>query len=248
VEWLSRNELARATSLPHWGALLTRDAAQVDTFRFTNRILSQARQKGLRAFDRTAVTSYRAEDRHVELRTSRRVRVRASKVVVATGYEAVVDFPTPLAAMHSTYAVVSEPLASFRGWPKQRLIWETARPYVYLRTTGDGRALIGGYDEPFQDAPRRDKLLSKKTQLLARRFKRFFPDIDFEVAYAWTGTFAETPDGLPYIGEHLAYPRTYFALGYGGNGITWGLIAAEIIRDLCLGRKNPDTAIFSFRR
>ena len=44
------------------------------------------------------------------------------------------------------------------------------------------------------------------------------------------------------------YPHTYFALGYGGNGITFSLIAAEIIRDVFLGRKNLDAPLFRFGR
>jgi glycine/D-amino acid oxidase-like deaminating enzyme len=248
VEWWTKTELARETSLPHWGAILGKDAAEVDTYRFTNGLLAAARRKGLRAFDRTAVTKYNLRPRGVELLTARGSRVRARKVVMATGYEALADLSGTPTALHSTYAIISEPLTNFTGWPRQRLIWETARPYLYLRSTDDGRAIIGGYDEPFRDPVRRDRLLAKKTRLLARRFKHLFPKIDFEIAYAWTGTFAETPDGLPYIGGHPAFPGAYFALGYGGNGITYGLIAAEIITDLVLGRKNSDAQIFRFDR
>lgn len=248
VEWWSQADVSEATTLPHWGGICMRDAAQIDTYRFTNGLIARARRKGLRAFDRTAVTNCRAMKRSVELITSRGTRVRARKVVVATGYEALSHLRGAPTALHSTYAAISEPVADFAGWPKQRLIWETARPYVYLRTSEDGRAIIGGYDEPFRDPVRRDRLLPRKTHLLARKFATLFPRIDFEVAYAWTGTFAETPDGLPYIGEHPDHPRMYFALGYGGNGITFGLIAAEIIADLHRGRRNDDAAIFRFGR
>jgi glycine/D-amino acid oxidase-like deaminating enzyme len=37
-------------------------------------------------------------------------------------------------------------------------------------------------------------------------------------------------------------------LGYGGNGITFSLIAAEIIRDYFLGRTNRDAHLFRFGR
>ena len=39
-----------------------------------------------------------------------------------------------------------------------------------------------------------------------------------------------------------------FTVGYGGNGITLSVVAAEIITDLYLGRDNPDAAIFRFDR
>jgi glycine/D-amino acid oxidase-like deaminating enzyme len=65
---------------------------------------------------------------------------------------------------------------------------------------------------------------------------------------AWAGVFGETKDGLPYIGPHQQFPLGLFALGYGGNGITFSLIAAEIIRDALLGRSNPDAQLFGFDR
>jgi len=65
--------------------------------------------------------------------------------------------------------------------------------------------------------------------------------VSLEVAYAWSGTFGETKDGLPYIGGvHPRFPHTYFALGYSGNGITFSVVAAEIIRDYFLSRTNRD--------
>jgi glycine/D-amino acid oxidase-like deaminating enzyme len=55
------------------------------------------------------------------------------------------------------------------------------------------------------------------------------------IEYAWEGLFAMTPDGLPYIGQHRRYPRHLFALGYGGNGMTFGFLAARLLVDLFLG-------------
>ena len=43
-------------------------------------------------------------------------------------------------------------------------------------------------------------------------------------------------------------PRTWFALGYGGNGITFSVVAAQAIRDEILGHPNPDAELFGFGR
>ena len=75
-----------------------------------------------------------------------------------------------------------------------------------------------------------------------------FPGALFEVAYAWAGTFGETKDGLAYVGRRPERPNDYFAFGYGGNGITMSVIAARLIADDYLGRKNPDARIFRFGR
>ena len=249
VAWWDRERIAAESSLPHEAAIWSGDAAQIDAYRFTHFLLLAAQKKGARLFDRTRVTSRVVKARGVELRTERGTKVRAKKQVIATGYEAQEYLPEKVTEMASTYALVSEPLDELVGWPGGRLIWETARPYFYLRTTVDGRAIIGGYDEPFRDQRARDALLPAKTAALVRRFRQLFPKItSFECAYAWTGTFGGTEDGLPYIGEHAARPHTYFALGYGGNGITYSVIAAEIIRDLFLGKGNGAAEIFRFGR
>ena len=61
-------------------------------------------------------------------------------------------------------------------------------------------------------------------------------------------TFGETKDGLAFIGQIRQMPRCYFALGFGGNGITYSVIAAEIIRDALLQRPNADARLFRFDR
>lgn len=98
------------------------------------------------------------------------------------------------------------------------------------------------------DAKHRDALITRKTRALPDKFARLFPLSPLEVAYAWAGTFATTKDGLACIGVHPGFPHACFAAGCRGNGIVFSLIAAEIIRDGFLGRKNGDAAILRFAR
>jgi glycine/D-amino acid oxidase-like deaminating enzyme len=248
VEFWDEKRVRRESSLPFAAALVSRPAAEVDSYRFAHELLAAAVRRGARVFDRTTVLSYTPHRGGVSLQTDRGHRVRAGRVVVAAGYEAEQFLHRRETRLHATYALVTEPLRSFPGWPGRRLIWETARPYLYLRTTPDNRAIIGGGDVPYRGPTARDRLLASKTRWLERRFRALFPDARLETAYSWTGTFAETSDGLPFIGPHPSFPRAYFALGYGGNGITYSVVAAAIIRDLCLGKRNPDAALFRFGR
>jgi glycine/D-amino acid oxidase-like deaminating enzyme len=71
---------------------------------------------------------------------------------------------------------------------------------------------------------------------------------DVGIDTAWEGLFAMTPDGLPYIGPHRRYPRHAFALGYGGNGMTFGALAARILLEQWRGIDSPDHALFAFNR
>jgi glycine/D-amino acid oxidase-like deaminating enzyme len=183
------------------------------------------------------------------LTTDEGFRIKAKKVVFATGYETAQFLKRKVVKLKSTYAIVSEPIQEFVGWGYDRcVIWETARPYFYLRTTRDGRMMMGGEDEDFVNPTRRDRLIAGKARALLRKAKKMFPHIDIEIAYAWAGTFGETEDSLPYIGEVEEFPNAYFALCYGADGTNFALMAAEIIRDLYLQKPNPDAELFRFDR
>ncbi len=250
VDFWPRKRIAAESSLPHHAAIESHGAAEIDVFGLTHGVVNAAQRgrHGLRVFDRTTVTQWKNHRTGFELRTEEGFVVNARKIVVAAGYESLGFFRKKPAKCHSTYALVTEPLAEREGWPGERLIWETARPYVYARTTTDGRAIIGGYDEEFRDPQKRDALLTAKTAALQRRFAQLFPKIPCDVAFSWTGTFAETKDSLPYIGETPGRPGIYFALGYGGNGVIFSALAAEIIRDACIGETHAAAELFKFGR
>jgi len=199
-------------------------------------------------YDRCEVCKVEPTESGVVLHTGPGFRIKGRRVVFATGYESQQYLKQNVGALKSTFALISEPFDSFEGWPDRSLIWESARPYFYLRTTSDDRAIIGGEDVPYATAHESDQLIARKSQKLQRRFTGMFPRLDLEVSYTWAGTFGETEDGLAYIGQTPEFPHAYFALGYGGNGITFSVIAAKIITDLHLGRPNPDADIFRFDR
>ncbi len=250
VERWDKAEVALA--FPHFqspGALYSpHDGAQVDAYSLTHALLQDAIKHGAQVFDKTEIVDIQHEKEQVVLHTNHGHSIRTKQLVIASGYESQDYLEQKVTRLHSTYVLVSEPFES-EIWHHDALIWETARPYLYLRTTPDRRVLIGGRDEPFYSPGRRDKLLAKKTRLLAQDFDKRFPTLaPILVDFNWAGTFAETADGLPFIGTVKERPHTIFALGFGGNGIVFSQIAGEIIRDIAVGNKNPDTHIFSFDR
>ena len=117
-----------------------------------------------------------------------------------------------------------------------------------MRTTSDNRVIVGGEDDTVLNPTHRDAQLPEKTRRLVRRFRELFPQAELEPAFSWAGVFGGTKDGLGYIGCHPSFPRAYFALGFGGNGITYSEIASRMLTDLFLGRPNRDREIFRFNR
>ena len=168
--------------------------------------------------------------------------------MIASGYESQQYIPFKVQDLHATYAMVSEPMPDISMWYKRCLIWETAEPYMYMRTTTDQRVLVGGKDDDFYHPDKRDARIPVKTKQLINSFGKKFPSIPIKPDFQWSGTFASTKDGLPYIGTIRQRPNTFFALGFGGNGITFSLVAAEQITSCLSGNEDPDMKIFSFNR
>lgn len=229
-------------------AILSNQGAQTNAYALTHRLLQFKLGKHQDIYDRTPIVAIDTKKEGVLLKTETGFTIKAKKVIYATGYEIVEFIDKKIVDLKSTYAVVSEQYNEKKFWKDEVLIWNTADPYLYMRTTPDGRVLVGGRDEDFHNAAKRNKLIDKKTEQLTKDINTLFPDLHFKPEFSWTGTFGSTKDGLPYIGTYDKLPNSYFALGFGGNGITFSLIAAEIITDLILGKKNKDAAIFSFDR
>jgi glycine/D-amino acid oxidase-like deaminating enzyme len=247
VEFWERSQLQARSSIDAAGAIYSAGDGQIDPFRFTRRLLERATGYGMRAFAKTCVRNVAREGERLVLTTDR-ANVTARAVVYAAGYEAGPFSSADIGTLHSTYALASQPLTSSPGWPDDCLIWETARPYFYARKTLDGRAIIGGADTACADDHQEAALLEQKAGEVLERFRRLFPSIEFVPHSVWAGTFGETPDGLAFIGTQPGRPHEYFALGYGGNGITFSQIAAGLIVDLFFGRPNADAAVFRFGR
>ncbi len=229
-------------------ALLSELGAEVDAYQLAHQLLADAVRMGATVYDNTEVTAMQATKNGVQLQTRSGYEVRCRELVIACGYESQQYIPQQIQTLHATYAALSEPLPAWEPWYQRCLIWETAQPYLYMRTTSDNRILVGGLDDDFYAPAKRDARIPAKTRRLVAAVQKKFPQLHFLPDFQWAGTFASTRDGLPYIGRIRQRPHTHFALGFGGNGITFSLIAAEMIRDHILGKKNPDQEIFSFNR
>ena len=55
------------------------------------------------------------------------------------------------------------------------------------------------------------------------------PPADLQAVRKWGGAFVETADGLPIIDRISGSDHVFVSLGYGGNGITFSLIAAQAL-------------------
>ncbi|ASZ11742.1 FAD-binding oxidoreductase [Chitinophaga pendula] len=247
VELWEAEDVAAYMGFESPAGIYSHTAAQTDAYMLTHALHQYNLRQGVEVYDRTQVTGVECK-RRVKVHTAEGYTLSSKYLIVATGYEAMQYIQEPVLRLHSTYAMVSEHMSQGDFWHRNCLIWETKEPYQYLRTTSDNRLLIGGRDEPFYNPARRDRLLVSKCRQLRADFHQKFPHLPFEPEFRWTGTFGVTEDGLPYIGSYRRMPHTFFALGFGGNGITFSQMAANIIRDLILGKRNKYADMFGFER
>lgn len=250
VEWIDRPALGQDFGIDAPGAILTRPAARVDPYRLAYRLLMRLKRRGSHVFDRCTITDIEPAARGVTLRSQDGATVKARHVVMAAGYASQEWLPKRIAKLRSSYAFITDPMpADALGYLKDTLVWESARPYVYLRSTGDGRLLVGGEDDAVDIPARRDRRVESKQAKLQQKLARLMPGMAVRPAFAWAGTFAETEDGLPFFGPREALGlRVLFAMAYGGNGITYSMIGASLLQARIEGRRHPLARLFGFQR
>lgn len=247
LNWLHEKDVKDKYGFNKSAALFSEQGAELDPYGFTHAMLESCIAKGLQVFDHTEICSIQHKSRSVLLQTADKRKISAKHIIIACGYESQLYIPKKVQQLHSTYAVISEPLQKEILWYENSLIWETAMPYLYCRTTDDNRVIVGGKDDD-KGPVARNAILTTKARILEQSFKKLFPGIIFKTDFKWAGSFASTKDGLPYIGTIRQHPRTFFALGLGGNGITFSVIAAQIIRDAIKGKNHSLKNIFGFER
>lgn len=249
VRWLDADEIQEKFGLEKtFGGILSDQGASIDAFIFAHELFGYNVKKGLKIFDKTEMKSVKYHKGFNEAITAEGYKIKASKIIYCVGYESKNLIKEDFVQLKSTFAIVSEREESLPERLNKMLFWNTEEPYIYMRTTDDGRLLIGGGDEDFQNPEKRDALLGKKEKEILRNLKKFLPEHEFYTDFTWAGTFGETKDGLPYIGEHKKFKNSYFVLGFGGNGITFSVTGMEMASAFMKNEKHPMSEYFMFGR
>jgi glycine/D-amino acid oxidase-like deaminating enzyme len=237
----------RAMEFSRDGALLSDSVADLDPIRLTMGLLHHAMSRGSLLFAPAQLAEVLPSARRVMALTTDGIELEAKSLIFATGYELPDGVPAGGHRRSSTWAFATPPQPE-RLWHEGELIWEASRPYLYMRTTVDGRVIVGGEDESIEAAQARDALLPTKIEALQKKVKHLFPKINVEADFAWAGTFGESDNGLPSFGPVPGMPNCFAVLGYGGNGFTFSLVAAQTIAAALSGERDPDAELFDFHR
>ena len=214
------------------------DQAQFHPLRYVEGLAEAIERHRGRIFTDTHATNIeQGKDgaRH-RVETKQGKSVRAEHVVVATN--------TPIndmLTMHTKqYAYRSYVIGARvpRGSVMPALYWDTLDDYHYVRVAqlgGDHDVLIVGGEDHKTGQESDAKERHDRLEAWARER---FPAMD-EVVVRWSGQVMEPVDAVAFIGLNPGDERIWIVTGDSGNGMTHGVIAGMLLRDLILGRENP---------
>ena len=235
------------TGMDREAALLSEGAAEVNPVQLTAGLLSRALSRGSRCLRRRSSRRWCRRAARWQCSRADGVELEAKALVFATGYELADGVPVAGHRRTSTWAFATPP-QPHAIWGSGELIWEASNPYLYIRTTADGRVVVGGEDEDIDGrgrarCPAADQGGSAAGEdqgpaAVARRDRRFR-----------LGGHVRRKRERPAVDRPVPdMPNCYAVLGYGGNGITFGAIAAQIIAERLCGKPDPDEQLFAFGR
>ena len=237
--FLDAGAVAERFGIAPRAALVSDGGYGVDPVALTCGLLARARANG--ASVTWPVDALRLEGRTV---VTDRGRIEANRIILAGGYERATAFLPPAFSLLSSYAVATAPGTAPR-WRENAMLWEASDPYLYCRTDGEGRIVAGGEDEDFATPEAaRDRRIAAKAGTIAAKLSAMLGGGDVVIEKRWAATFGASPDGLPAIGRARNHEHLWLASGFGGNGISFAALAAELLAADFDGSPDPLATAF----
>lgn len=242
--FLNARELDEKFGIQRTGAIFSQKSASANPGQLAAGLIRRAIANGVTLHSPVEVIDVISDPSGVSLKMDNGHVVRARKVVFCSGYELPEMVSIPKADILSTWAIASDTAATLPAWMKDTMVWEASDPYLYFRATPDGRIVLGGEDTDAPLAHAHKSLLSTKAKTLKTKLKSLIPEIEFQTEYKWAGAFGNSTTGLPFIAPSLSMDNVWAVAGLGGNGITYSVIASQIVRAALCGKTDPDADLY----
>ncbi|WP_284036959.1 FAD-dependent oxidoreductase [Neobacillus sp. 114] len=246
LTFLTKEEIEANYPFSRDAAIYSYNDAEINPFRFTHALLEYAARKGIRIYENTEMNGHHYDEERGKMIVSTKNgrSIQARYIIFAAGYEGMEIKKEKKASFVSTYTVTTNPVDNFSEWYNRTLIWETARPYLFMRTTRDNRIIIGGLDDNTPYPEDRDSKLIHKKDKLIEEFNKMFPTIKVQPEYYLAAFYGGIADGIPIIGQYEEYPNSYFLFAFGDNGTVYSQLLSKIIVKEIVEGNCPDLALY----
>ena len=221
------------------GALLEREGVGIHPLKFTFGLLKKAQSLGVKIHTASPALGWETIDGVHHIQTPGGV-VRAKQIAICTGgygVQGLKPIKNKILPILSN-SLVTRPLTASEikacNFRSHTFLTDTRTLRFYYRLLKDGRlqmgsrSSIGGADA---SSPKHLKLL---TDAIARKFP---PLAGIEIDYSWWGWVDVSHDMMPRITQPDPAQAVWYALGYGGNGVSFSTWAGKRLAELVAGKK-----------
>lgn len=244
-QFLNAAALNARFGIARTGAIHSSGHASADPVALARGLLRRARSRGAHIYAPCDVTGVLANHKGVMLNAGGHF-IEARAAVFCTGYERLTAVPDSGTRIVSSWAAATGPHSDYPDWLDRTLVWEAADPYLYMRSDGQGRLIVGGEDAGLDSPGLRARTLGGKARMLAAKTKALF-GVKPHWKHVWAGAFGDSADGLPVIDAVPGLPHCFAVMGFGGNGTIYSRMAAKLMPGLIKGRPSPNARLFFYR-
>lgn len=232
AEWIGKERLKSEYQLEACGAMKTWKDAELNPFKMVQELHRDSLKNAGRVFKNAEVKRV-VDNEEGFIVIANDYFIESKFLVYATGYEEnMVKIAEPYCERNTTFSLVTEKL-DFH-WGNKEMLWDSADPYVYFRFTEQNRIIAGGLDRSGTRLFGQNTI-DKKSEEILEKIKMYYPNLNTKIYKAWQSIFGESKDGIPFIGKFPDNYKKFYALGFGGNGTCYSVMASLIIKDYILG-------------
>lgn len=242
-EFLEAEAAAERFGIARRAGIVSHGNFEVDPVRLCHGCLEKARRHGASLTYPVNIIALHSEGNSVVLEAEDGRSCHADNVILATGYERPTLLLPQAFRLHATFAIATPP-GHVETAAARAMIWEASDPYLYVRTDRDGRIIAGGEDVDWVDTAARNGMTGSKAGRIASQLEALLKCRPIRIDRQWSATFGSSPDSLPGIGRSSSMPHVWLAAGFGGNGIAFASLAADLLERELQGGTDPDRECF----
>ena len=217
------------------------DQATFHPLKYLAGLAAAIRAKGGRIFANSAVTKIEERQSGIRLGVDGGGTIDAGTAVFATNSP--INDRVELHSKMAPYRTYAMAFTLARGTLPDALYWDMGDPYHYVRLNpGPGSIdylIAGGADHKTGEVDDGDV----RFEAVEAWIRALVPALGKEVA-RWSGQVLDTIDYCGFIGRNPGSKNVFVATGDSGQGMTHGVLAGILLKDLIVNGSSPWEAVY----